>query len=372
MKFRTMFVISLVLTMLVMSAQAQRAEGRTSVPSVGPRAPVGGTNPPSTSVRDGGFEGSYDTSTFYMNDDWKVKDSLFPSPICKIAGCGESPTFAAPRSGTHWVYFGGTEPAESGFIEQKVILPKTAFLQLEYYVWASFTGAAPTLTVSVDGTVVDTLPAGLTAGYVLRTVDLTPYANGRVHKIRFSYSKPSGGLADINLDDISLYKGDALTIFSPGFESDNDWWTVVNKTGDKVVCNTATKTFSRSGNCAFRFKGGAGENSRLIQEFGILRRVPAVGYRAPPAFAVYLGGYVKAPSSVRGTMKLTLTLTDGLKVKAKVALSGNGKYKWIQTPFRTYPSEQGIIAILIGLVHKSKSGKTYFDDFEIFEVADYS
>src|SRR5690606_17306369 len=98
-----------------------------------------------------------------------------------------------------------------------------------------------------------TLPAGTTVGYVLRTVDLTPYADGRVHKIRFSYSKPDGGYADINIDDISLNKGDALSVFSPGFESGLDWWTVTNKTNDKVVCNTETKTFSRSGNCAFRF-----------------------------------------------------------------------------------------------------------------------
>src|SRR5690606_3883630 len=126
------------------------------------------------------------------------------------------------------------------------------------------------------------------------------------------------------------------------------------------------------GNCAFRFKGGAGENSRLKQEFGILRRVPDAGYRAPPAFAVYLGAFVDAPSSVRGTMKLKLTLTDSSTVKAKVRLSGNGKYRWIQTPYIQYPSEQGIIAILIALVHKSESGKTYLDDFEIFEVADYS
>ena len=30
------------------------------------------------------------------------------------------------------------------------------------------------------------------------------------------------------------------------------------------------------------------------------------------------------------------------------------------------------IAILIGLVHKSETGKTYLDDFELFEVGDYS
>ena len=372
MKLRTMFVISVLLAVFVVPVQAQRAQGRASVPTVGPRAPVGGTNPPSTSVRDGGFESSYDVSTHLVNDDWKSDDSLFHTPICKVAYCIEDPAFGAPRSGTHWAYFGATSHAGTGFIEQKIILPDTAYLQLQYYVWVSFAGVAPTLTVRVDGIVVDTLPAGTTAGYVLRTVDLTPYADGRVHRIRFSYNKPAGGYADLNLDDISLFKGDEVTVFSPGFEGDTGSWEVLNGTADRVVCNTATKTFSRSGNCAFRFKGGTGENSRLKQEYFILRRVPAVVYRAPPAFALYLGAFVDAPPSVRGTMKLTLTLTDSSKVKAKVALSGNGNYKWIQTPYITYPSEQSIIAILIGLIHRSESGKTYLDDFEIFEVADYS
>lgn len=371
MKLRSVFVISVLLVLLTLSVQAQRA-GRTPESGLATRAPVGGTNPPSTSVRDGGFEDAYDAFTYYVSDDWKVNDSLFQSPICKVGGCGENAIYAAPRTGTHWVYFGLTTAAQTGFVQQKVILPDTAYLQLEYYVWASFAGVTPTFTVSVDGTVVDTLPGGITYSYALRTVDLSAYADGRVHKIRFSYSKPAGGLADISLDDIRLYKGEDLTIFSPGFEGDTDSWDVVNKTQDKVVCNTATKTFSRSGACAFRFKGSAGENSRLKQEVSFLRRVPPVGYRAPPAYAVYLGAYIKAPASVRGTMKLKLTLDDSSKVKAKVALSGNGKYKWIQTPYITYPSDRGIIAILIGLVHRSESGKIYFDDFEIFEVGDYS
>lgn len=371
MKLRSVSLISLLLALLILPAQAQRA-GRTPESGLATRAPVGGTNPPSTSVRDGGFEGSYDTSTYYINDDWKVNDSPFQSPICKIASCGETATYGAPRTGTHWVYFGATTPAETGFVQQKVILPHTAYLQLEYYVWASFTGVAPTFTVSVDGTVVDTLPAGLTGGYVLRTVDLTAYADGRAHKIRFSYSKPDGGLADINLDDISLNKGDEVYVADSGFEDASDWWTVTNKTGDKVICSLVLPTVGHGGNCAFRFKGSVGENSRLKQTYNVLRRVPAVGYRAPPAFAVYLGAFVDAPPSVRGTMKLTLTLDDNSKVKTKVALSGNGKYRWIQTPYITYPSERGIIAILIGLVHRSETGKTFLDDFEIFEVADYS
>ena len=64
-------------------------------------------------------------------------------------------------------------------------------------------------------------------------------------------------------------------------------------------------------------------------------------------------------------------MSDSSKVKTKVSLTGRDKYKWLQTPYISYPSTQNIIAILIGVIHKSESGKTYIDDFEIFQVEDY-
>src|SRR5690606_1310006 len=52
-------------------------------------------------------------------------------------------------------------------------------------------------------------------------------------------------------------------IQNTGFEvSDLAAWNVRNATGDKVKCKAEK---ARSGNCAFMFKGGAGENSSLQQ-----------------------------------------------------------------------------------------------------------
>lgn len=373
MKCRSVSIIVMLLLLFVPAAQAQRSDVRLPA-GAGTRAPVGGTIPATTDIRDSGFEGSYDTGTYLINDDWKVKSSHFVSPICKAGACGEDSMYAAPFEGSHWIYFGGTPEADTAFVEQKVIIPNTAHVQLTYAVWLSDNSIPSTMQIKVDSTVVYTLPTTETANYILRSVDLTPYADGKVHKIRFSYSKPGGGYADINIDSITLYKGESVPIFSEGFEDIVEGWIVKNATGDKVKCNTDSKSYSRSGDCAFMFKGSANEKSKLTQEFIFLRGLPdAPGgeLRAPPRFAVYLGAFVKAPASVSGTLTLKLLLSDDSRLKKKVKLSGNGKYKWLQTPPGYYNGSLGIIGVLIAMKHTSAGGKTFVDDFEIYSVEDY-
>jgi hypothetical protein len=46
-------------------------------------------------------------------------------------------------------------------------------------------------------------------------------------------------------------------------------WTQTTPTGDRRRCNTDTKIFARTGNCAYRFKGSSTENSRLTQNVPI-------------------------------------------------------------------------------------------------------
>jgi hypothetical protein len=71
--------------------------------------------------------------------------------------------------------------------------------------------AAPsntTMTVTIDGTVVQTFtePATAETGYTLRTVDLTPFANGQARTLSFNYNRPGGaaGSDSILLDDVEL------------------------------------------------------------------------------------------------------------------------------------------------------------------------
>jgi hypothetical protein len=46
-------------------------------------------------------------------------------------------------------------------------------------------------------------------------------------------------------------------------------WTQTTPTDDRRKCNTATKVFAHTGNCAYRFKGSSAENSRLTQDVPI-------------------------------------------------------------------------------------------------------
>jgi hypothetical protein len=61
-------------------------------------------------------------------------------------------------------------------------------------------------------------------------------------------------------------------LLNGGFENDLAPWEVKNETGDKIKCNkdkdgdgVPDKIFAYEGTCAFRFKGGTGEASKLVQ-----------------------------------------------------------------------------------------------------------
>jgi hypothetical protein len=64
------------------------------------------------------------------------------------------------------------------------------------------------MTVSVDGTVVQTInePATAEAAYSLRTVDLSAFANGQPRLLRFSYNRPAGTTSGDSflIDDVAL------------------------------------------------------------------------------------------------------------------------------------------------------------------------
>jgi Carboxypeptidase regulatory-like domain len=68
--------------------------------------------------------------------------------------------------------------------------------------------ASSVLTVTIDGTVVQTIlePADSEASYTQRTVDLSAFANGTARLLSFNYERPAGTTASDNflIDDVSL------------------------------------------------------------------------------------------------------------------------------------------------------------------------
>lgn len=218
-------------------------------------------------------------------------------------------------------------------------------------------------------TVVDSGP--VTGGYVSRFLDISAYADGGVHTIRFDYVQSgTGSTTNWSVDDVTLYGFLPAVVLNSDFESVTvDPWTVSNGTGDKLKCNKPGKTFSHTGDCAFRFKGGVGESSKIKQDATFIVRdvlpVPAPGGRAPANQTIVFGAMVDAGSSAAGNMKVKATLNGGVKWKSKVSLAPTTGYQWVQTPVDAFPVET-VFNANISIKHKGLSGKVYVDDAYVF------
>ncbi len=166
---------------------------------------------PTSLVVDGGFEATTNTGT---NPNWVSTSTLFGSALCTASWCGTGGTTAGPRNGSAgWVWFDGTGSginAEVGTAQQTVTIPPGGTVSLTYYLrMGSVTAPASSVfTVAVDGTTLQTFnePATAEPAYTQRTLDLTAYADGAPHVLRFNYSRPAGtsNSDTFTLDDVAL------------------------------------------------------------------------------------------------------------------------------------------------------------------------
>jgi len=162
-------------------------------------------------IQDGGFEAGF-VSTF-----WTQSSTNFGTPLCD-ATCGG----VGPRTGTYWAWLGGTTAAEAGSVQQVGEIA-AGFNTLTFYVWwSSSLGAPPdplaTFNVKMDGNTIFSLtPAtagAYNAGYRHASVDISAYADGNSHTLRFESSNAAAVSAtNIHLDDVKL-----SDIFADGFE----------------------------------------------------------------------------------------------------------------------------------------------------------
>jgi hypothetical protein len=163
--------------------------------------------PPPNPVHDSGFEAT--TASGGPNPFW---DSLDGNPS---AGGGTSfdsaADFGIPTHGGGWaVWFGGWRNgnAETQEFSQSVTMPASGPQFLHYWRFAATApDAAGTLVVSVDGTPVETtdLTTASDADYVQQSIDISAYADGAAHLVKFQYDYP-GGAQDGNtfIDDVSV------------------------------------------------------------------------------------------------------------------------------------------------------------------------
>ena len=164
---------------------------------------------PGNIVNDGGFE---TTSPFDLtNPSWATTSTNFGSPLCDAGNCGTGGGTAGARNGSFWSWFGGAgaATAEAGSLQQSVIIPVGATVNLNYYLWIGAVTAPfdATMRVLVDGAVqtTHTEPAVAESGYTLRTLSLSSFADGNPHVIRFEYSNSAAsGNSNFNVDDVSV------------------------------------------------------------------------------------------------------------------------------------------------------------------------
>jgi hypothetical protein len=151
--------------------------------------------------------------TFEAGDPWPQwaiqSSSTFGTPICSLANCGTGPGgVAAPFAGSNWTWFGDTTQLEAATIGQGVVIPPGPFLFLRFQLRIGAVAApfSDTLTISVSGMPVATFtePSVAEATYTQRLVDVTPFANGVLRTVVFTFAHPAGAIADFTVDDIEL------------------------------------------------------------------------------------------------------------------------------------------------------------------------
>lgn len=159
-------------------------------------------------ILDGSFEASIGTSV-----PWSQGSTLFGTPLCTFADCGDGGTPPGPNTGNVWNWLGGTAAAETAFATQTLAIPvgTTATLTWMQKIPAcGVGGAAETFVVSVDGTpVYSTNNSDPTCGvntYVLRSANVSAFANGANHAVDFRGTFNTGQPTATNffIDDVRL------------------------------------------------------------------------------------------------------------------------------------------------------------------------
>ncbi|MBN8727195.1 MAG: DUF11 domain-containing protein, partial [Xanthomonadales bacterium] len=187
------------------SGVAERQSPRVTAP----RAPFvrdWAAAPLAEAIQDGGFEQG-DPNPF-----WDTDSLNFGTVLCD-SSCSNSPE-NAPHSGSWWAWFGGIDSFETGMVSQQVTIPSGG-ATLKFWVRVPFSSglAADFLKASVDGTEVWRVTADAAgayqAAYQQVTVDVSAFADGGTHTIRFDSTVVGGGAETSNfmLDDVSLETG---------------------------------------------------------------------------------------------------------------------------------------------------------------------
>lgn len=175
-------------------------------------------------------------------------------------------------------------------------------------------------------------------------------------------------------DQFNLLNGNNQfdTLNEHGFPFINPWWTLTNKSSDKLDCSSVTIT-AFSGDCAFRFKGSATEASKLSQA------IKGADLDAINAFAddanvelqmAYQVNSLSTFTHLKAKTVVTIVGSD-TKIKSIANFSGTtmiGEFtSWqaVNGTIAIIPQDSVISKVKVIISNKSSKGQAYIDDVEV-------
>jgi subtilisin-like proprotein convertase family protein len=210
-------------------------------------------------IADGGFEAGT------PNPFWNEASSNFGTPICDVVSCGQGGG-TGPHAGTYWTWFGGiTGVVETGSMDQNVVIP-AGTATLSFYLEIPVADSTGSMNVDIDGNVLFTATeadTGTYATYAPVTLDVSAYADGGSHNVRFSSTTDAGaGPLNFFVDDVVLdvQEGGGSACDAP---SDIAWLSVSPAAGT-TISGTSTLvdvTFDSTGYAAGTYTGTLCVNS---------------------------------------------------------------------------------------------------------------
>jgi hypothetical protein len=361
-------------------------------------------------ITDGSFEAGI------TNPNWASTSTNFGTVLCD-ASCGG----VGPRTGTIWAWFGGAAGnGETGTLTQSLTINDlgTGTASLEFYLWHSSavnpTGT-DTLTITLGGTnifatteTVDTY----NAAYTLVSLDVSSFDDGVARDLVITGTDLTGNPTSTNfhMDDFALVIEGAegtptatvestatategtpastptatategtpaatptatetevtgtQLVANGGFEEEAlDPWVLKNGVGEKVKCNTETKVVANSGECAFQFKGGAGESSKIQQN------VELDGLTFVAGDVLDLSVFANAKkATASGKIKVVVKYSDSddrTKLTGDIATTVG----YVEVTDSDVLLSAAVSKIKFQVGNKSPDGKIYVDDVSLVQTA---
>lgn len=130
----------------------------------------------------------------------------FGSPLCTVATCGTGGG-TGPRTGDWWAWFGGINIGETGTLEQTGFIPRASRATLSFFLEIPAMATPGFLKVLLDGHLLFEAThddAARYAAYAPVILDISAYADGAAHVLRFESTTDPGGTTNFFVDDVSL------------------------------------------------------------------------------------------------------------------------------------------------------------------------